>query len=529
MPPARSLVKNPLPKYRPRLAPTLLLLLVGGLGLLGPRVGVAQLYSATNYVQIPAGSSPAAVVRRAATVTPSARQLRWQQLELTGFIHFGINTFTNKEWGDGTESPALFNPTALDANQWVVACKAGGIKQVILTAKHHDGFCLWPSAYTEHSVKSSPWQNGHGDVVREVAAACRAQGLGFGVYLSPWDRNSKFFGDSAKYNDYFVNQLTELLSNYGRVDEVWFDGANGEGPTGKKQVYDFNRWYALIRRLQPTATIAVMGPDVRWVGTESGYGRATEWSVVPLDNQQQAKVAATSQKEVAFAPKNMMDDDLGSRAKIGGAPALVWYPAEIDVSIRPGWFYHPAEDAQVKTPAQLVDIYNSSVGRNGVLLLNAPPDKRGLLAQPDIASLAGFGRALAQTYATNLLAPAQVSGSNARQAKTLLDKSYSTYWTTTGRDTTAVLTFALPAPQTFDTVLLQENITVGQRIEGFVLEYKRGAQWLPMAAGTTVGYKRILTFAPLRAQQVRLRITGARLNPTLSAVGLYRQAVSPKP
>jgi alpha-L-fucosidase len=502
-----------------------LLLLGCALGLLVPRAGFAQLYSVTNYVQIPAGSSAAAVVRRAATVTPSARQLRWQQLELTGFIHFGINTFTNKEWGDGTESPALFNPTALDANQWVRACKAGGIKQVILTAKHHDGFCLWPSAYTAHSVKNSPWKNGQGDVVREVAAACRAQGLGFGVYLSPWDRNSPFFGDSAKYNDYFVNQLTELLSNYGRVDEVWFDGANGEGPTGKKQVYDFNRWYALIRRLQPTATIAVMGPDVRWVGTESGQGRETEWSVVPLDSQQQDKVAAASQKEVSFAPKNMMDNDLGSRAKIRTAPALVWYPAEVDVSIRPGWFYHPAEDAQVKTPAQLVDIYHSSVGRNGVLLLNIPPNQQGLLSPPDVASLTGFRQALAKTYATNLLAAAQVSGTNAQQAKNLLDTKYATYWTTAGRDTTATLAFALPAPQTFDTVLLQENIAVGQRIESFVLEYQRGAQWLPVAAGTTVGYKRILTFAPLRAQRVRLRITSSRLNPTLSAVGLYKQAL----
>ncbi|RZK32693.1 MAG: alpha-L-fucosidase, partial [Hymenobacter sp.] len=300
------------------------LLLVSCLCVAQPLASHAQLYTAGNYAAIPAGSSSAAIIQKAAHVVPSPRQLRWQQLELTGFLHFGMNTFTNKEWGDGTESPALFNPTSLDAGQWVRACKNGGIKQVIITAKHHDGFCLWPSKYTAHSVKSSPWKGGKGDVVKEVADACHAQKVGFGVYLSPWDRNSPYFGDSAKYNNYFVNQLTELLSNYGRVDEVWFDGANGEGPTGRKQVYDFNRWYALIRKLQPTAVIAVMGPDVRWVGTESGYGREMEWSVVPTETQRQANVAANSQKEVAFVPKNRMEDDLGSRAKIKHAPALVW-------------------------------------------------------------------------------------------------------------------------------------------------------------------------------------------------------------
>jgi len=493
-------------------------------GILLPQTTLAQLYTARNYVALPPASPAATVVRAAANVVPSPRQLRWQQLELTGFIHFGMNTFTNKEWGDGTESPALFNPTALDARQWVRACKEGGIKQVILTAKHHDGFCLWPSKFTKHSVQSSPWKGGKGDVVKEVSAACREYGLGFGVYLSPWDRNSPYFGDSAKYNNYFVNQLTELLTGYGRVDEVWFDGANGEGPTGRKQVYDFNRWYALIRRLQPTATIAVMGPDVRWVGTESGYGRPTEWSVVPTEAQQQASIAAGSQKEAAFAPKNMMEDDLGSRAKIKDAAALAWYPAEIDVSIRPGWFYHKTEDDKVKTPAQLLDIYNSSVGRNGVLLLNIPPDTRGLLAQPDIRSLKGFSKMVADTYATNLLAAARPQNLTASQAKALLDTDYATYWTTAGRDTTATISFTFATPQTIDLVQLQENITVGQRIESFVLEYKNGAGWQSLVAGTTVGYKRILPFAPTRVQQVRLRITGSRLNPTLSALGLYRQA-----
>jgi len=503
-------------------------LLLTGFCAFAPIHSFAQIFTDKNAVKIAPSDTPADIVRKAANVTPSERQLRWQKLELTGFIHFGVNTFTNKEWGDGTESPQIFNPTALDAKQWVRTCKEGGIKQVIITAKHHDGFCLWPTKYTAHSVKNSPWKNGKGDVVKEVADACREQGLGFGVYLSPWDRNSAFFGDSAKYNDYFVNQLTELLSNYGRVDEVWFDGANGEGPTGKKQVYDFNRWYALIRKLQPTAMISVMGPDVRWVGTESGYGRETEWSVVPLDAQQQDKVAATSQQDVAFAPKNMMEDDLGSRAKIKNAKSLVWYPAEIDVSIRPGWFNHPAEDTKVKTPAQLLDIYNNSVGKNGVLLLNIPPNTQGVIQENDAKSLKGWKAALDKTFSTNLLKGAKITAPVATKANALLDENYATYWTTKASDTTAVLDFRLKSPQTFDVFLIQENITVGQRIEKFVLEYQEGKTWKKAAEGTTVGYKRLLTFAPITAQNIRLRIESSRLNPTISYLGLFKQALTPE-
>ncbi|RZK54699.1 MAG: alpha-L-fucosidase, partial [Pedobacter sp.] len=260
------------------------------------------------------------IIRKAANLKPSARQLRWQQLELTAFFHFGINTFTNREWGDGKENPKIFNPTKLDTRQWVRTMKEAGFKQVILTAKHHDGFCLWPSKFTEHSVKNSPWKSGKGDVVKEVAAACKEYKIGFGIYLSPWDRNHKDYGDSKIYNEYFVNQLTELLSNYGKVDEVWFDGANGTGPNGKKPVYDFANWYKLIRKLQPSATIAVMGPDVRWVGTESGYGRETEWSVLPADENMLKGIADNSQKDGAFVPAgDKMGEDLGSRSKISNA------------------------------------------------------------------------------------------------------------------------------------------------------------------------------------------------------------------
>ena len=261
----------------------------------------------------------------------------------------------------------IFNPTELDTRQWVKACKDAGIKQVIITAKHHDGFCLWPSDFTNHSVKNAPWKNGKGDVVKELSEACKEMNIGFGIYLSPWDRNHPSYGTEA-YNDYFVQQLTELLSNYGTVDEVWFDGANGEGKNGKKQVYDFDRWYKVIRNLQPQAVIAIMGPDVRWVGTETGYGREQEWSVVPVNVMDAAEVSSNSQTSVAIKPTgDMRGDVLGSREKILKAKALAWYPAETDVSIRPGWFYHSQEDDKVKSPEKLLDIYFNAVGRNGVL------------------------------------------------------------------------------------------------------------------------------------------------------------------
>ena len=479
---------------------------------------------AQNYTAISPTDSQQEIVIKAAHVTPSPRQLRWQELEFTAFLHFGMNTFTNREWGDGKEDTKLFNPSQLDAAQWVRTCKLAGIKQVIITAKHHDGFCLWPSKYTEHSVKNSPWKNGQGDVVKEVADACHQQGVGFGIYLSPWDRNNPDYGDTEKYNAYFMNQLTELLSNYGRVDEVWFDGANGEGPNGKKPVYHFDAWYSLIRKLQPNAVIAIMGPDVRWVGTESGYGRVSEWSVIPIDQQNNAGTEKDSQKDIAFKPKgDMTGSDLGNREKISKAKALVWYPAETDVSIRPGWFYHETEDNQVKSPEKLLDIYYSSVGRNSVLLLNIPPDKQGLINEHDQKNLMAWKNIIDQTFKTNLLKGAKINSVNGINAKALLNGDLYNYWTTKSKDTTAVIEFNLPKPQTFDVLSLQENITIGQRIEKFNLEYFNGTSWEQIAEGTTVGAKRLIRFKPVTAQKVRLNITSSRLNPTLTAMGLYKQ------
>ena len=480
-------------------------------------------YNGGNYVPIQSTDGFEDIIHKAAQVTPSPRQLRWQELEMTAFLHFGMNTFSDREWGDGKEDEKLFNPTALDAGQWIRTLKAAGIRQAILTCKHHDGFCLWPSKYTEHSVKNSPWKEGKGDVVKEVADACHENGVGFGVYLSPWDRNSALYGDSARYNEYFEQQLTELLTQYGRVDEVWFDGANGEGPNGKKQVYDFEAWYKLIRRLQPTAVIAVMGPDVRWVGTESGQGRLTEWSVLPIGKQTQASIAAGSQKDPTFAPVgDMMHDDLGSRAKLAGAKGLIWYPAETDVSIRPGWFYHSQEDSKVRTPDNLMDIYFSSVGRNGLLLLNIPPDRKGLIHREDAESLLAWRKKYESLFGTNLALGAAATSDNGSSPAAILDGFRDTWFTTKGQDTTTTIELALAGKKTFDVLMLQEPIDHGQRIEQFVLEYRAGDQWKTAVEGTTVGYKRLLRFPAVSAERVRLRILSSRMNPMLSELGLYK-------
>lgn len=469
----------------------------------------------TNFCLIDSTDTPEQIIAKAANIVPTQRQYDWQRQELTAFLHFGVNTYSNREWGNGTEDPAIFNPVRLDAEQWITALDAGGFQTAILTCKHHDGFCLWPSAYTEHCVKNSPWRDGKGDVVREVSDACHKAGMGFGVYLSPWDRNSQLYG-TDQYNDYFVNQLTELLTNYGEVREVWFDGACGEGPNGKKQVYDFERWYQLIRQLQPQAVIAVMGPDLRWVGTETGRGREMEWSVVPADNLDQTAIGDNSQQDIAFVPAvDKRADDLGSRSKILQAKGLVWYPAETDVSIRPGWFYHTDQDTLVKTPEQLMDIYFTSVGRNGVLLLNIPPNTDGLLADADIESLRGFTALRNKVFGQNLLA-------GAKGTAELIDGNYDTFVTTPDKAETVTYTYQLPEAKTFNVLSLQEEIRHGQRVEGFTLEVQTpSGEWQQVASGTTIGYKRLLQFDAVTAQTVRLSITACRLNPYLSEMGLH--------
>jgi alpha-mannosidase len=481
-----------------------------------------------SFATIAPGESAETIVRTASHIVPSANQLAWQEMEFIAFAHFGMNTFTDREWGEGTENPALFNPTDFDARQWAAALKEAGVRMLILTAKHHDGFCLWPSKFTEHSVKKSPWRGGRGDIVREVADACRKAGLKLGIYLSPWDRHEPTYGDSPAYNEHFRQQLGELLSGYGEITEVWFDGACGEGPNGKRQEYDWPSYYRVVRQLQPRALIFGMGPDIRWVGTESGYGRETEWSVTPIEVRPPVSPAGQSLPTLAlddvFVSGDLMAPDLGSREKLRGAKALAWYPAETDVSIRPGWFYHAKEDGEVKSPAKLVDIYFSSVGRNSVLLLNIPPDRRGRLHENDIKSLMGMRRILDETFAVNLAAGAKIKASSAAEghpASAILDKSGACWQAALGEETAAI-EFDLEKDLRFDVAMLQENIRTGQRVEEFSLEVGNGQGWTPLARGSTIGYKRLLRFPETTARKVRLVISKSRPEPTLAAFGLFK-------
>ena len=346
-----------------------------------------------------------AYLRKAAQITPSKRQLDWQEMEFYAFIHFTMNTYTDREWGIGDEDPGIFNPTELNADQWVEACNAAGMKGLILTCKHHDGFCLWPSSYTDHSVRNSPWREGMGDLVKEAADACRKGGIKLGIYLSPWDRHEQSYGDSPVYNAYFKNQLRELLTNYGDIFCVWFDGACGEGPNGKRQVYDWDGYYEVIRDLQPNAVISVCGPDVRWCGNEAGHTRESEWSVVPAYLQENEKIQEQSQQvdDGEFSRRiDTQDGDLGSRQVIEHVRDLIWYPAEVNTSIRPGWFYHASEDDQVRPLDELLEIYYRSVGGNANFLLNLPPDRRGLIHENDVQRLQQFGQVIKETFRNNL-------------------------------------------------------------------------------------------------------------------------------
>jgi len=490
-------------------------------------VGQTVRPDARNFTVLDSLDSPEARIAKAARVAPSQRQLTWQRREFVAFVHFTVNTFTDREWGEGMEDPAVFNPTHLDARQWVRVFRDAGMKLVIITAKHHDGFCLWPSKYTEHSVKNSPWKKGKGDVLRELSRACREAGLAFGVYLSPWDRHERTYGDSPKYNEHFRNQLRELLTNYGEIAEVWFDGACGEGPNGKRQVYDWRSYYEVIRKLQPNAVIFGMGPDVRWVGTESGYGRETEWSVVPVTVQEErvAELRRASTFDSFFTAGDLTAEDLGSRKKVLGSRALLWYPAETDVSIRPGWFYHAKEDTSVKSPEKLVDIYYSSVGRNSVLLLNVPPDRRGLIHENDARSLAGMRRILDATFSKNLARGARVLTSNAlkgHEGRFLLDGRYGTYWKPGASEDSPWVVFEFPRELALDRASLAEYIPEGQHVEAFRLESWDGAAWKEFARGTTIGYRRLLRFNLVTTHKVRLTIEGCRSAPALNSFGLYR-------
>ena len=459
---------------------------------------------------------------------PSARQIALEQMEFYAFAHFTVNTFTDKEWGDGTESEEIFNPTAFDADQWVDALKFAGIKGLILTCKHHDGFCLWPSAYTEHSVKNSPFRCGKGDVVKEVADACKKGGIKFGVYLSPWDRNSNIYGSEA-YNDYFCHQLTELLTNYGEIFTVWFDGACGEGPNGKRQIYDWDRYYTLIRKLQPNACISICGPDIRWCGNEAGHTRPSEWSVLPVGFAEPDEVAENSQKvdSSEFREKTIKETerDLGSREFLKDNIGLRWYPAETDTSIRPGWFYHADEDERVRSTETLLDIWYRTVGGNSTLLLNIPPDRRGLFHETDVQRLREMGDYIQRTFSVNLAENAVISADRDdgyHLARALKTDSYDDYYKPFDGENQVVLTVKLGEKRKVSHVVIKEHIPMSQRVEAFLIEAKDTAgRYHEVFAGTTIGYKKIARFDAVFTDEIRIKITDSRVCPVLSFIGIY--------
>jgi alpha-L-fucosidase len=406
---------------------------------------------------------------------PSAAQLQWQRDELAMFIHFGMKTFSDSEWGDGRESPAQFAPSRLDARQWARAARAAGFRAMILTAKHHDGFCLWPTRTTTHSVAQSPWRGGQGDVVRQFVDACRAESLRAGVYLSPWDRNSPVYGDSPRYNDFYCDQLTELLSNYGEIAEVWFDGANGEGPNGKRQTYDWPRFWGTVRRLQPNAVMfSDAGPDIRWIGNERGAAGETNWSTV----------------DPSVVPYPGATGDAVLRMLQEGDPnGSVWRPGETDVSIRPGWFYHPAEDARVKSVEELVSLYFTSVGRNSKLLLNVPPTRDGVLHDVDVSRLADMHLRLGELLPTPF-------GPASDQIR-------------------------MTTPTAISIVDLREDLRAGQVVAQYRVEAEVNGAPRTLARGTTIGFRKLHRLEPVTVTRVRLVVESAFDAGTTVAMRVY--------
>lgn len=450
---------------------------------------------------------------------PSEAQLAWHNMEMNAFIHFTTNTFTGKEWGYGDESPEVFNPTQLDADQWVTTLKDAGFKGVILTCKHHDGFCLWPSQYTEHSVKNSLYKNGEGDVVKEVSEACKRHGLKFGVYLSPWDRNHAEYGKSA-YIEYYRNQLKELFTNYGPVFEMWFDGANGGdgyyGGANETRKIDGSTYYNwpttldMVREMEPSVIFfSDAGPGVRWVGNERGVAGETNWNTITPDTLYAGKAGITG------------------LLNTGSEDGTTWIPAEVDVSIRPGWFYHAEEDSLVKSPEKLFDIYLTSVGRGSTLLLNVPPDQRGLIHENDVKALKEWRAMLDTEFKTNLAANAKAEAGSHRgdvdtyAANMVTDGDAETYWATDDNVTTGNIEIDLGGMQTVKYVLLQEYIQLGQRVKTFNVEVSQNDSWEKVADATTIGYKRILKIDPVETDKIRINITDAKACPVISNVEVY--------
>lgn len=448
---------------------------------------------------------------------PSDRQLEWHELEYYMFVHFTVNTFTDKEWGYGDEKESEFNPSEMDCRQWARIAKESGMSGIIITAKHHDGFCLWPSEYTEHSVKNSTWKDGKGDVIRELKAACDEYGLQMGVYLSPWDRNSAAYGTPG-YLVYYRNQLRELLTGYGDIFEVWFDGANGgDGYYGgaremrhidNKTYYDWSNTHSIVRELQPRAVMfSDAGPDVRWVGNEKGMGSLTNWCLLDRDE---------------MYPGGDFAAILGE----GHENGKYWVPAEVDVSIRPGWFYHQSQDSLVRRPENLMELYYSSVGRNSNLLLNVPPDKRGLIHENDIAALKGFRVLLDREFSQNVSLGKEARSSSSRgkdyNAGNVTDGDPETYWTTKDDVTSGDIIIDLGQATEVNRIAIREYVRLGQRVQEFNVSAYIDGEWVRLIDGTTIGHKIIRKFPVVKTSKIRFSVVRSKACPVISAIDLYR-------
>ncbi|KAA6331450.1 hypothetical protein EZS27_019942 [termite gut metagenome] len=446
---------------------------------------------------------------------PSQAQIDWQKMEYYMFVHFGPNTFTDKEWGDGKENPKIFNPTALDCKQWAATAKAAGIKAIIITAKHHDGFCLWPSKYSTHTVKESGWRDGKGDVLRELQEACREYGLKFGIYLSPWDRNHPSYG-TPEYNQVFADMLTEVYTNYGgeEIFEQWFDGANGEGPNGKKQKYDWALFYNTVYKFNPHVVIfSDIGPGCRWMGNETGVAGETNWSTLNI----------TGFGVGYDAPATEV-------LNTGNPDGEAWIPAETDVSIRPGWFYSPETDTKIKSVDELTSIYYTSIGRNSNLILNVPPNREGRISPADSIRLVEFRKAIDESFADNLAKDASIRASETRnnsskfKAANLLNKNYDAYWAANDETTAAQIELEFSKQQTFNRLLLQEYIPLGQRVAEFSVEYwnESTGSWTLLTQATTIGYKRILRFPSVTSAKIRINTKKSLACPILNNIEVYK-------
>jgi alpha-L-fucosidase len=448
---------------------------------------------------------------------PSERQLAWHEMEYYMFVHFTVNTFTDKEWGYGDEKESVFNPTELDCRQWAKVAKDAGMKGIIITAKHHDGFCLWPSRFTEHSVKNSVWKKGKGDILKDLSKACTEFGLKLGVYLSPWDRNSAVYGTPA-YLDYYRNQIRELIINYGYIFEVWFDGANGgDGYYGgaretrkidNKTYYDWPNTQSIVREFQPAAVMfSDAGPDVRWVGNENGTGSITNWCLLKKDE---------------MYPGGDFSNILGEGQEDGN----YWVPAEVDVSIRPGWFYHKSQDSLVRSPENLLELYYSSVGRNCNLILNVPPDRRGLLNEIDVKSLLTFRELLKKEFETDLARGKKVKATSFRgtgyAASNVNDGNPETYWATKDVQTAGDIIIDLGTETEVNRIVLQEYIKLGQRVEKFSVSAYNNREWKTLADGTTIGHKVIRKFPVVKTAKIKITISKSKACPLISNIELYK-------